>query len=324
MGLQLLIFLILLLPTNYTKQQKEFHWKIGKTIFTAGETGAFDEISVKDPSLVFYNNLWHVFYTARDKNEYTTAYVSAENLDELNKAKRHQLKTVRGETKYGCAPQVFFFDPQKKWYLIFQNRDSNYQAAFVTTPTISDPNSWSLAQNLIEKDSRKKWIDFWIIADKEKVYLFYTEDHNEIKVRSTSITNFPNSWGKSKTVFDGVHEAVHIYKVKGKTEFHMIFEINENGIRSFGLAIAKHLEGPWKLHTNNYATGNQLHYSESQTIWTEMVSHGEVIRSGYDQFMEYEPNNCQWLIQGLLKKDLKIKYEMLPWSLGLIQQVKNE
>lgn len=324
MCIQLLIFFVLLLPLNNLQQQQEYQWQVGNPIFTAGITGSFDEIAVKDPSLVFYNNKWHVFYTARDNDEYTTAYVSAENLEELNKAERHQLKTVRGETKYGCAPQIFFFEPQKKWYVIFQNRDSNYQPAFVTSPIIAEPSSWSSAQILIEKDSQKKWIDFWIIADKEKVYLFYTEAHNEIKIRSTSVINFPNGWGKSKTVFDGVHEAVHIYKVKGKTEFHMIFEINKNRVRSFGLASANHIEGPWKLQTNNYATGIQLLYSESQPIWTEMVSHGEAIRSGYNQFMEYEPENCQWLIQGLLKKDLNAKYEMLPWSLGLIQQVKDE
>jgi len=53
-----------------------------------------------------------------------------------------------------------------------------------------------------------------------------------------------------------------------------------------------------------------------------MISHGEVIRSGFNQYMEYQPANCRWLIQGLMKKDLNVKYELLPWKLGIIQQIE--
>tara|TARA_B110000037_G_scaffold212916_1_gene266240 strand:+ start:4699 stop:4899 length:201 start_codon:yes stop_codon:yes gene_type:complete len=65
------------------------------------------------------------------------------------------------------------------------------------------------------------------MADKKKVYLFYTEAHSGVMVRSTIVNNFPNGWGKNKKVFDDVHEAVHIYKVKNKKEYHMIYELNK-------------------------------------------------------------------------------------------------
>jgi hypothetical protein len=42
---------------------------------------------------------------------------------------------------------------------------------------------WAVPKNLIEKDSKEKWIDFWVIADNAKVYLFYTEAHNGVMVR---------------------------------------------------------------------------------------------------------------------------------------------
>jgi len=142
----------------------ENQWEIGKPIFEKGAKGSFDEVSVKDPSLIFAESGWHLFYTARGNSEYTTAYVSAKDLNVLNTAPRFELKQIRGKTRYGCAPQVFYFEPQKKWYLIYQNRDSNYQPVFSTNTEISKPELWTTYQNLIQKDSKKKWIDFWVIA----------------------------------------------------------------------------------------------------------------------------------------------------------------
>lgn len=258
----------LILFTTICGQQKEHFWLVSKPVFEAGEQGSFDEVAVKDPSIVFFENKWHLFYTARDSNEYTTGYISAKKLSELKKATRHELKTIRGKTNYGCAPQIFFFEPQKKWYLIFQNHDSNYQPAFATNYNIAEPEKWSKAQNLIEKDSRKKWIDFWIIADEEMVYLFYTEAHFGVMVRSTKISDFPNGWGKSELVLENIHEAVHIYKAKDKNEFHMIYELNTDGIRSFGLAKATNIVGPWKKETDCYATNKQLIWNKNVKPWT--------------------------------------------------------
>jgi hypothetical protein len=326
-----LAFCLLLIFSSVSAQNKnpgsgtfEKQWEIGKPIFEKGAKGAFDEVSVKDPSLVFVENAWYLFYTARGNGEYTTGYVSAKELTGLNTAPRFELKQIRGKTRYGCAPQVFYFAPRKKWYLIYQNLDSNYQPVFSTNSELSKPELWSPYQNLIQKDSKKKWIDFWVIADNEKVYLFYTEAHNGVVVRSTSFDNFPKGWSKGKMVFDDVHEAVHVYKVIDKNEFHMIYELNKDGIRSFGLAKANHLEGPWEKVADSYATGKQLNYDGDSKQWTEMVSHGEAIRTGYDQYMEYDPATCSWLIQGMLKKDLNEDYPSLPWKLGIIKQINIE
>lgn len=314
----LIVTLILIAYLIKAGAQEEYYWELSAPILTHGLPGTFDEISVKDPSIVFYENKWHLFYTARSEDEYTTGYVSAESPEKLHSAKRFELKNVRGKTRYGCAPQIFYFEPQQLWYLIFQNRDANYQPVYCTNPDISDPDGWSSYNNLIEKDAEKKWIDFWIIADEKNIYLFYTEGHTGVMVRSTGIHNFPKGWNKSKLVFSNVHEAVHIYKVKNKTEFHMVYELNINGVRSFGLAKARQPEGPWTKVTDTYATGKQLHFTGKK--WTEMVSHGEVIRSGYNQLMEYEPEKCRWMLQGIQKKELNKPYTMLPWQLGIIEK----
>jgi hypothetical protein len=229
---------------------------------------------------------------------------------------------IRGKTRYGCAPQVLYYRPQRKWYLVFQNRDSNYQPMFSTTETISRPDSWSRPAPLVRKDSGAKWIDFWVIGDGKKTCLFYTEGHSGVIARSTEIADFPGGWGRPEKVFDNVHEAVHIYKVKGRGEFHMIYEMNNKGVRSFGLAKATALEGPWEKVTDDYATGRQLLCEGKAGAWTEMVSHGEAIRAGFDERMEYEPAGCRLLIQGILKKDSNLPYPSLPWKLGIITKME--
>ena len=322
-GAPLLALLVTANPVAWAEDSHENQWTISTPILRPGPQGSFDEVSVKDPSIVHFEGMWHLFYTARSKKEYSTGYVSAEKLTDLQSAQRHNLKMIRGKTPYGCAPQLLYYEPQHKWYLIFQNRDSNYQPVFSTTATISQPETWSDPTPLLTKDARAKWIDFWVICDKAKAYLFYTQGHSGVMVRSTSIEAFPEGWGKSHKVFDNVHEAVHVYKAKDHEEYHMIYELNVGGIRSFGLASAKHLEGPWKKVTDRYATGKQLRPDKGAQKWTEMVSHGEVLRSGHNELMEYEPRRCRWLIQGILKKDSGVSYPSLPWKLGIMSKVES-
>ena len=230
---------------------------------------------------------------------------------------------IREKSRYGCAPQVLYYQPQRKWYLIYQIRDLDSLPLpfFSMTTTISKPETWSNPELLVRDFNGVKWIDFWVICDKTKAYLFYTQEHSHVTIRSTSLEKFPNGWSEGKKVFGGVHEAVHVYKVKGHDEFHMIYELNKGGIRSFGLAVAENLAGPWKKVTDNYATYDQFKYIGKTNTWTEMVSHGEVIRTGYNQQMEYEPKNCKWLIQGILKKNLKVPYLSLPWKLGIMSNI---
>ena len=116
-------------------------------------------------------------------------------------------------------------------------------------------------------------------------------------------------------------EAVHIYKAKGLDEYHMFYEtIGPTAQRRYGLATAKHLLGPWNNITCDFATGEQLHYPAHAHKWTEEVSHGEMIRSGYNQNLEYDPLKTEFLIQGMLNSEHKGPYPSLPWKLGIIKK----
>jgi hypothetical protein len=63
--------------------------------------------------VVYHGGRWHLFYTARNKTDYTLGYVSAGKLTGLGEAKRfHQTQLHAVGGKY--AAQVFFFRPQQK------------------------------------------------------------------------------------------------------------------------------------------------------------------------------------------------------------------
>lgn len=307
------------LYTSLFAQDEKTSWQVGTPVLSAGPQGSFDETAVKDPSIVHVEGMWHVFYTARGQKQYTLGYTAAPELEGLQTAPRIQLSQLTDTQGYAAAPQVFFFAPQQQWYLIYQNREANYQPVFSTNRNLQYPQNWSAPQHLLAKDESAKWIDFWIIADDRSVYLFYTRSHQDVYMRSTSLDAFPHGWGQPQHMLEGVHEAVHIYRVTGQSVYHMIYELNTDGQRSFGLATASSLAGPWTKDGDSYAMASQLVYEGNQTTWTEEVSHGEVLRSGYDQLMEYEADDAIWLIQGLRKEQHQGPYPSLPWRLGLIQ-----
>ena len=74
-------------------------WELSaEPVLSAGPNGTFDEVAVKDPSVVFFDGLWHVFFTARgNAAACSTGYVSAPTLAELRSAPRHELRAIKGK-----------------------------------------------------------------------------------------------------------------------------------------------------------------------------------------------------------------------------------
>ena len=136
-------------------------------------------------------------------------YVAAERLEDLRTPPHFQIVTA-----YAGAPHVFFFAPQRLWYLIFQTAASNYRPVYATTKNIDDRRSWSTPKPLVTKSDRGKWIDFWVICDKTHPVPFYARDQRDVIATTTSVAAFPNGFAHPKTVYRGVHEAVHVVRSK--------------------------------------------------------------------------------------------------------------
>ena len=112
---------------------------------------------------------WHLFCTIRSQKRSTQIeYLSFADFRDANKAERHVLKLTDEDF---AAPQIFYFSPHAKWYLIYQVIDSarkpTLQPAYSTTKDIADPASWTKPTLLFSAQpvNLKIWIDFWVICD---------------------------------------------------------------------------------------------------------------------------------------------------------------
>jgi endo-1,4-beta-xylanase len=196
-------------------------------------------------------------------------------------------------------------------------------------PRVSDPGRELPARVLdkpgywrpgrVQKTDPAKWIDFWVICDETTAYLFFTRDHKGVWIMTTPLDRFPEGLTEPREVFGPAHEAVHVYKVADRGEYHMIYEMRETGdIRRFGLARANKLSGPWANVTDRFAAGDQLRFGLGSTRWTGEVSHGEFLRAGVDERLEYVPDRARLLIQGMPRAEHNGPYSLLPWRLGVI------
>ena len=283
-------------------------WRVDARCFLDGPPSAFDDISVKDPSIVYSGGKWHLFYTGRDSSYWRMGYASATSIPDLNNATRYYMSALNGGS-YFCAPQVFWFESKSKWYLIYQ---SGLGATYSTNTDIGNPAGWAAGQSMGFSDG----IDFWCISDGTNVYCFYSAQDGSftIKRRSTTVANFPTGWSSPSVVATDTFEAPCVYKSKADGKYYMMIE---NLYRYFELWTASSPGGTWTKLKEQWAHKDKLIYNADH--WTDQVSHGEILRSGTNERMEINNiNQCEILIQGMPAGNYG-DYANWPYDLGLIR-----
>ena len=194
--------------------QSGIRWKTGAPLVLPQDVAGISCYSIKDPSVVRYQDRWHLFCTIRgEERSHAIVYLTFTDWRKADKAERHLLRMHAG---YFCAPQVFYFTPHKCWYMICQAAsdewEPNYQPSFATSKQIADPDAWSKLRPLYEKkpDNIRKWLDFWVICDKAKAHLFFTSLDGKMWRSETALRDFPNGWSKPVITIQGdVFEASH-------------------------------------------------------------------------------------------------------------------
>ena len=284
--------------------------------------------SVKDPSIVRYNGRWHLFCTIRsEKRSHQIEYLSFDDWPNANAAPRHLLTVTNG---YFCAPQVFWFEPHAKWYLIYQASDNGrkvaLQPAFSTSSNIADPQSWTTPVLLYpaHPDNVESWIDFWVICDNTRAHLFFTSNNGKFWRAETKLAQFPFGWSRPEVVLRGdIFEASNTYRLKGRDQYLTLIEaIGENGRRYFKAYLADRLDGEWKplAATREKPFASPLNVRLEGKPWTDSFSHGELLRTGRDQKLEIDPENLVLLYQGVSdERRAGKKYGEIPWELGLLR-----
>ena len=277
--------------------------------------------SIKDPSVVKYNGTYHVYATYYD-TAYKSMYTS---FTDWNSAQAAPHISMNGTTVGNAvAPQVFYFRPHNKWYLITQ-----WAGAYSTTDDISRPN-WTAKRKLLQGEPSGS-LDFWVICNDTHCYLYFSRDDGVLYMSKTTIGNFPNFSGYTVVMRDHrgngnqyLFEAPNVYKLDGQNKYLLLVEAWPSGPRMFRSWTSTSLDGPWTpladTDANPFAGNSNVEWPTGK--WANGISHGELIRSGYDERLTVDPCNLEFLYQGEAGPSPDGNYNTIPYKLGLLRLKK--
>lgn len=280
---------------------------------------------VKDPSIVYTNGKYHVFITTAGSAGWGLGYTSFDKWSNAPAAKIIPLDMSPMGPGYRAAPQVFYFAPQKTWYLVYQGADPLYS----TSKDIGDPLSWSAPKKFfpVEPDIVKAplgvgWLDFWVICDDKKCYMFGTDDNGRLLRSETELSQFPNGFRNTVAVMnekkEDVFEASNTYKIANTNTYITLVEAISPKGRYFRIWKSNSLDGKWEPFSsapmNAFATRDNV-----EQIWSEGISHGELVRTNTDQTMTIDPcRPLEYLFQGNDPAVRVDDYIKIPYRLGVI------
>jgi hypothetical protein len=307
-----------------------FRWKSTGPLISPISNETHKLVSVKDPTVVYYGDRWHVYATTADtRGQWNMVYLSFSNWSEAQSAKPYYLDSNPNLRGYHCAPQVFYFRPQKKWYLIYQSQPPTYS----TADDVGKPETWSKPEYFFASEPPgvpKLWIDYWVICDEKNAYLFSSGDDGRFYRCQTKIQDFPKGFSnpvvvmQSSNQFD-LFEASCTYRLKGTGQYLALIEaIGKSGHRYYKAFLADRLDGEWTpladTWDNPFAGITNVTFDDGVKPWTQDISHGEILRDGYDETLTIDPRNLQFLYQGMDSAAPKNPdYSQLPWQLGLLR-----
>ncbi|MEV0227417.1 non-reducing end alpha-L-arabinofuranosidase family hydrolase [Streptomyces sp. NPDC050704] len=310
-----------------------FRWSSGGPLIAPKSDATHNIAGIKDPTVVQYNGKYHVFASTASSSGYNLVYLNFNDWSQAGSATHHYLDRTAIGSGYRAAPQVFYNAPQRLWYLVYQTGNASYS----TNPDISNPNGWSAPRNFYSSmpDIIKQnigngyWVDMWVICDSANCYLFSSDDNGHLYRSQTTVGQFPN--GFSNTVIAAqdskyaLFEASNVYKVQGTNQYLLLVEaIGSDGRRYFRSWTSTSLAGSWSplaaSESNPFAKSSNVTFPSG--AWTRDISHGEMIRAGYDQTLTVPSCRLQYLYQGM-NPNAGGDYNTLPWRLGLLTQTNS-
>lgn len=285
-------------------------------------------LSIKDPSIVYFEDKWHIMATDY-ASEYNMVYLNFADFGAADSATKTLAATNPNLSGYKCAPQLFYFAPQELWYLIYQTQTPAYSTS--TNP--SDVNSWSAKQDFwsshpsLITNSNTGGIDYWVICDDDNCYMFYSADNGELYRASTPKTSFPNGFTNHTKVMgstsnpNALFEACNVYQMKGTGKYLLLVEAIGSTGRYFRSWTADKLDGTWTALADTMANSFASTRNVTGAEWSnDGISHGEMLRDGYDEYMTVDTCNLRFLFQGRTKQGPS--YNENEYSLGVLTRVE--
>jgi endo-1,4-beta-xylanase len=311
-----------------------FRWSSSGVLISPKSDASHNIAGIKDPTVVYSGGKYHVFASTANAAGYNLVYLNFSDWSQAGSATQYYLDKSAIGAGYRAAPQVFYFAPQGKWYLVYQNGN----AAYSTNSDISNPNGWSAPKNfygampdIIKQNiGSGYWVDMWVICDSANCYLFSSDDNGHLYRSQTTVANFPNGFGNTVIAMrdsnkNNLFEASNVYKIAGQNQYLLLVEaIGSDGRRYFRSWTSSSIAGTWSplaaSESNPFARANNVTFPGGQ--WSKDISHGEMIRSGNDQTLPINPCRLQYLYQGK-NPNAGGDYNSLPWRLGLLTQTNS-
>jgi len=313
-----------------------FAWSSAGPVLSPKSDGTHNLVSIKDPSVVYFNEQWHVFVSTVDVNgAYSMAYITFPDWDHTANATFAYLDQTPALRGYHAAPQVFFFAPQHKWYLVFQSGPPQYS----TNDDIENHRTWTTPQNFYAsepvtvtqtKGPNGGWLDFWVICDDNLCHLFFSDDAGHWYRGQTTVAAFPQGFGEPVVVLRDdanpgrLFEASNVYNLRGSNKYLALieaFDAGSNYRRYFRSWTADRLDGDWTplqdTFSMPFASTANVTFTQ-QPPWTQHISHGEMVRDGYDQHLTVDPCHLDFVYQAFDRASEGLPYNSLPWQLGLL------
>ena len=302
-----------------------YSWTSTGPLISAKSDATHNIIAVKDPSAVLYNGRWVIYAsTVNSAGSYGMEYLNvAEDWSDAATATPTFLNLG------GTAPQVFYFAPQKQWYLI-----SQWSTNYSTNSDPTKPLNWSAQKSIgVQMPSGVTGIDFWVICDSTDCYLFFCADNGSFYRASTPIGNFPNGFSTPVVVASdsefAMFEADNVYTVEGGGYLANIEALGSTG-RYFRALWANSLGGTWSDlgDTASFSTPflgiNNTTFESGVSAWTTSFSSGGMLIDGNDQTDSINPNNLAFLYQGASQQAYQNdSYGAIPWQLGVAYSKAN-
>jgi len=333
---------------------KPLKWKSTGVLVSPQNDPTHFLYSVKDPTIFRYQDKWQVYATAfmvsgpaaaellnagtnqpasgqqrpGGRGGWSMVHLSFSDWKDATNAKLFYMDTVPGFGGDKCAPEVFYFTPQKKWYFIFQTQPP----AYCTSETPDDPKSWSAPQPFFAQGTPmpRLPIDYHCIGNGEHMYLFFTGDDGNFYRSRTTYAEFPKGFSNPVIAMRGTRDTVFegsfTYKIKGTDKYLTCVEAL-SPTRYYRACVADKLDGEWypvaglDTFEQPFAGSKNTTFEEGVAPWTSQVSHGEMVRDGNDERMILDSNNLMFLYQGISNADNRGDYGRLAYKLGLLRAV---
>lgn len=314
---------------------ESLHWNASAPTIVPVSDASHNLVAVKDPSVVRFNDRWHIYASSvSSAGAYNMVYASFSDWSEAPTAPLYYMDQTPGFNTYVAAPELFYFTPQKKWYLVFQSGPPMYSTA--DDPSV--PSSWTRPAPFFSKEpaivtQNGGWLDFWVICDAASCHLFFSDNHGRYYKSKTSIDQFPNGFADPVVVMQDanagrIFEASNVYKMNGTDQYLAIieaFDQTSGGSRYFRSWIADSLEGPWLpwQASGSFPFAGSRNVTFDGAAWTNDISHGEMVRASYDETLAVEPCNLRYVFQGADPKAPNGgDYNKIPWRIGVLTEVE--